>query len=225
MTNGPLLTENIACKMELIPAGLVAGLVAVTKYWSYLNTVEKKEQLQLKIPIESKKEIINKNDPIVEENVKFDPIKYNPTWRVPTNTISNPEEFRKEQKGIEFATEKQCRMIFETILNRKFPKCWNLIKNPKTNKWLELDGYNEVLNLAWEYQGEQHYKYPHRYWHSEEEFRNSVYRDRVKIITCRKLGIDIIIIPYTAKKILEKFIRSSLIKVAKHNESVKIAMR
>ena len=53
--------------------------------------------------------------------------------------------------------EQICREILESITGEKFLKQKNFIPY---NKYcgLELDGYNEKLHLAFEYNGEQHYK-------------------------------------------------------------------
>ena len=53
--------------------------------------------------------------------------------------------------------ERICRAYFETIFDEKFPKSrpqWLI--NSKNNQ-MELDGYCENLQLAFEYQGHQHY--------------------------------------------------------------------
>lgn len=47
--------------------------------------------------------------------------------------------------------EDTCRVIFKTIYSKPFPKC-----RPFKGSRLELDGYNEELKLAFEYDGAQH---------------------------------------------------------------------
>ena len=51
-------------------------------------------------------------------------------------------------------SEKMCRDIFERNLMEKFPNT-----RPKFMEGLELDGYNADLNIAFEYNGIQHYEY------------------------------------------------------------------
>ena len=55
--------------------------------------------------------------------------------------------------------EELVRKAFESKFNKPFPKIkpkWLI--NPQTNYRLELDGFNEELKIAFEYQGMQHYK-------------------------------------------------------------------
>jgi hypothetical protein len=54
--------------------------------------------------------------------------------------------------------ERICRLYFETLFKEKFPKTHpNWLRNDK-RKQLELDGYCEKLNLAFENNGKQHYQ-------------------------------------------------------------------
>jgi hypothetical protein len=62
---------------------------------------------------------------------------------------------------------------------------------------LELDGYNEEVNIAFEYQGFQH-STRIKMWHkSEEKFDNQQYRDFIKHELCRIFKIKLCIIPHT----------------------------
>lgn len=94
--------------------------------------------------------------------------------------------------------EEQCRQIFEQLFpGHVFVKArpaWLI--NPRTNHALELDGYNEELKLAFEYNGPQHYQYPNRYHRSETEWLEQKYRDLVKRQICNQRGVYLITIPY-----------------------------
>jgi hypothetical protein len=93
--------------------------------------------------------------------------------------------------------ERTCIKIFQYLFNRYFPKSKHLI-NPETGAGLELDGYDEELKLAFEYNGRQHYEKV-GYWQTDEEFESQKNRDRIKAELCQKSGINLIIIPYTVK--------------------------
>ena len=94
--------------------------------------------------------------------------------------------------------ERTCRKIFEYLFNKPFVKSRHL-KNPLTNKGIELDGYNKELKIAFEYNGQQHYKrIP--YWHKEEkDFEEQQERDNITEKLCQQEEIKLIIIPYTVK--------------------------
>ncbi len=83
----------------------------------------------------------------------------------------------------------------ERLTGRKFVKVrpdWlKYIRN------LELDGYCEVLKLAIEYQGKQHYTYMPNIHRTEETFKDAQKRDEFKREQCMKHGIKLIEVPYT----------------------------
>jgi hypothetical protein len=117
------------------------------------------------------------------------------------------------QKG--YSNEKRCRQIFESIFNEKFPKTkpfWLI--NPKTGRKLELDGYCEKLNLAFEYQGIQHYEKKNHFHKNEQDFKNQIKRDKIKKQLTENRGIVTIYIHQLGKKFLyedlEPFILSEL---------------
>lgn len=107
--------------------------------------------------------------------------------------------------------ENKCRDIFEKITNKKFPNVrpdW--LRNPITNRSLELDGFNEELKLAFEYNGVQHYKFTTFMHRSNDDFINQRMRDIFKISICRRRNIRLIVIPYDTSD-LEKFIRCKIL--------------
>ena len=89
-------------------------------------------------------------------------------------------------------SENVCREILEHKFCKKFPT-----KRPKFLKGLELDGYNEELNLAFEYNGKQHYQYNKHFHRGDPElFEKQKSRDRKKYRICAEKNINLIIIPY-----------------------------
>lgn len=68
---------------------------------------------------------------------------------------------------------------------------------------LELDGYCEALNLAFEFNGIQHYKnVPH--FHRENTIEEQQIRDQKKVKLCKDNNIKLIIIPYTKHQFNQK---------------------
>ena len=75
----------------------------------------------------------------------------------------------------------------------------------------KLDGYNEKLKLAFEYNGIQHYKYnKHFHKNNIQKFEQQKQRDIEKINYCLENHITLITIPYTVNKNLEGFITKEL---------------
>lgn len=100
--------------------------------------------------------------------------------------------------------EERCRQILEKLFNKRFIKtrpAW--LRNEKrdsktgtgTNKKLELDGYCEDLNLAFEYNGRQHRVYPNTWHETKKEFDDQQKRDRLKKVRCEEEGIILVVIP------------------------------
>jgi hypothetical protein len=97
----------------------------------------------------------------------------------------------------ESRTEKLVRAYFEKKFHKPFPNTrpsWLL--NHTGNK-LELDGYSEQLNIAFEYNGEQHYRFSQRWHITIDVFDDQLYRDFIKYTLCDIFEIKVCVIPYT----------------------------
>ena len=90
--------------------------------------------------------------------------------------------------------EQKCREVLELFLNVKFKKC-----RPKWLGGLELDGFNEELNLAFEYNGRQHYQENHFFHRKGGDYHSLKERDERKKSLCENKEIILYIIPYTVK--------------------------
>lgn len=112
----------------------------------------------------------------------------------------------RESKG-----ERECREIIENLTGKKFPtKRPKFLTNPETGYSLELDGYCKEINLAFEYDGEQHFK-PIEWMGGEEKFKQTQKLDKLKNDLCKSSKITLIRIPFTIKNI-ENYIKRKLVE-------------
>lgn len=94
--------------------------------------------------------------------------------------------------------EKLCRYYLEQIYHKPFPsKFPKMLTNPKTGHPLEFDGYNEELNIAFEYNGGQHYDRVPLWQPTDSDFMYQLEKDKYKRKVCEKQGVYLIKIPYT----------------------------
>ena len=93
--------------------------------------------------------------------------------------------------------ERTCKKIFEYLFEKPFIKSRHLI-NTETLRGIELDGYNNELKIAFEYNGYQHYKKV-SYWQTDKDLEDLKIRDKLKKELCKQTGINLIVIPYTVK--------------------------
>jgi hypothetical protein len=108
-------------------------------------------------------------------------------------------------------TEQKVREIFESILGKSFPTTRpNFLKNPKTGRNLELDGYCEELGMAFEYDGEQHFKEMDYMGSSLKDIKA---RDKLKDKLCEEANIILIRVPYWVKDGLRSFILDILFTI------------
>lgn len=91
-------------------------------------------------------------------------------------------------------SEEICRFIFENTLKAKFEKC--RLKYKDTT--LELDGYNSKLEIAFEYNGRQHYEITSM-TKNKKLLEHRQFLDNLKVEYCKLKGINLIVIPYTIK--------------------------
>ena len=108
--------------------------------------------------------------------------------------------------------ESKCRKILEEFYNVEFNKIRPpFLRNPKTNKNLELDGYNAQLKIAFEYNGSQHYFYNPHFHKNIDAFNDQVKKDKLKAELCKKNNIHLIVIPYHLRENeLSAFIHKNL---------------
>ncbi len=96
-------------------------------------------------------------------------------------------------------TEKRVRLIFEQLTQQEFPSDWHTLGNGQ-----QLDGYCKELNVAFEYQGPQHY-YIDGYWNKDKkDLDYQQVRDNRKTKLCQCLKIVKIDVPYTVVKPIKR---------------------
>ena len=94
-----------------------------------------------------------------------------------------------------FHSEELCRTTFEQIFKKKFLKIRPKWLISSSGYPMELDGYNKHYNLAFEYQGEQHFKLSR--WNRKKDYLTKrIKDDKIKIKLCRKNNVTLLIINY-----------------------------
>lgn len=124
-------------------------------------------------------------------------------WEANYNNIKNGK-WCPECSKVTFYKENKIRKIFNYLFECDFKSSylsWNI--NPKTGKKLELDGFNESLSLAFEFQGIQHYKI-NSFKQNLNTFLNLQYRDTIKKENCINNNVKLIIIDDNSESISNK---------------------
>lgn len=122
--------------------------------------------------------------------------------------------------------EELTRLTIQTLTGHTFKTCrphW--LKNPITGRNLELDGYNEYLGIAFEYNGIQHYKYTPRFHRNKDDLEYQVYKDRAKELLCLCHGVDLLVVPYSVgRHELCSYIQDKLILIRDRRRRIRASM-
>ena len=106
--------------------------------------------------------------------------------------LPTDEQLSENAKEERNKSEATLRDILETHFKEKFPNVrptW--LVNPETGSRMELDCYCASLDLAFEYQGRQHYE-PVSFFGGETSFEAQKIRDEHKRQICKKKGITLV---------------------------------
>jgi len=146
-----------------------------------------------------------------KSKLNFKCLECNHIWNVTASHVMSDTGCPKCNKSKNIR-ENECRDVFEKIYNKKFSSKYPIwLKNPKTNRNLELDGYCEELKLAFEYGGKQHYEYCEFFHRGDiKNFYKQQAIDKYKVKICIAKGIKLIVIPYWENNNLESFIKSNI---------------
>ncbi|PKM79133.1 MAG: hypothetical protein CVU88_07360, partial [Firmicutes bacterium HGW-Firmicutes-13] len=103
--------------------------------------------------------------------------------------------------------ERICRIIFEKCFGEPFPSSWPKWLINRRGNAMQLDGYNEKLAIAFEYQGIQHYEVS-RYTQTKRDLQKRLNDDAIKLKLCSDRGITLLQIPYqSAEKDIIGFLK------------------
>ncbi|PQP90949.1 hypothetical protein CPT76_03795 [Paenibacillus sp. AR247] len=116
-----------------------------------------------------------------------------------------------------FYSEDKVRFIFETLFNCPFKKNRKALSDN-----LELDGFNEELQLAFEYHGIQHYKQDSFFFKSKKEFEQRKQLDNLKEQLCLQKGIKLIIIPYDSYSSDDSLLQYIVEQLKRSNIEIKL---
>jgi hypothetical protein len=92
--------------------------------------------------------------------------------------------------------ESYIKYILEDYFDCNFPKIRPEWLIDKEGNKLELDGYNEDKKIAFEYLGIQYYEHESYFYKSEDDFKKRLEYHKIKIKSCEKQKIKLLIIPY-----------------------------
>jgi hypothetical protein len=112
-------------------------------------------------------------------------------WKATPERISLGRWCRECSAGL---GERICRAFFEQLFHSSFPKVYPPWLMGNKGRRLELDGYSEDLNLAFEHQGLQHYKRV-KYFHQTRALSEQKTIDEYKDRICSEHGVVLIPVP------------------------------
>lgn len=119
-----------------------------------------------------------------------------------TNNFNDSPADRYRSAFLAGTTREQetCRVLSD-IYQKPFVKARpSFLLNPDTGRRLELDCYNEQLEIGAEFQGIQHEQYPNPFHKSRAQFDAQIRRDKIKAELCALNGVQLIVVPSSVKK-------------------------
>lgn len=140
--------------------------------------------------------IIVDNTPIVPSQF-LEPEKPVETSICPQESVRNITTSQpRNRRRFVSRGERLCCQTMERIYGVPFVTVRPSWLKNYTGMPLELDCYNADLQLAVEYNGEQHYKWPNFTNQTYQQFLDQINRDALKMELCDRNGIYLIVVPY-----------------------------
>ncbi|MBP1167232.1 hypothetical protein JOE44_004116 [Chryseobacterium sp. PvR013] len=135
-------------------------------------------------------------------------------WKAMPSLIKRGAWCPKCSQGI---GEKICREYFEQLFETEFEKARPSWLKTENDNLMELDGFSEKLKIAFEHQGEQHYKKINFFYSAKpEKFQQTLNRDKLKLELCSKNNVILIQVPSILEKLgvenLKAFIKDECLK-------------
>ena len=162
--------------------------------------------------------LIDNNSPSITNLKWWCGIKTHDAWEAAPHNIKSGKTWCPHCAEGKF--ERRCRWYFEKIFNSKFKKTSikKIISNYSGR--MHFDGYSQLkrdgnlIKLAFEYNGPQHYEFPNRYHKTLSEFKEQQQRDADKRILCKENKIFLIEFPFSIDPIMSNpnTIQSFIIK-------------
>ncbi len=118
---------------------------------------------------------------------------YHKSWFANYDSVVRAKSWCPEC-SLYYYKEHKIRGLLEYLLDTKFKKVrpkWNI--NPVTKRTLELDGYCEKLKIAFEFQGEHHYK-ENVFGNTEEDLKYIKIKDEAKKQNCINNNVKLVVI-------------------------------
>mmetsp|Transcript_39868 Transcript_39868/g.106954 ORF Transcript_39868/g.106954 Transcript_39868/m.106954 type:complete len:117 (+) Transcript_39868:254-604(+) len=86
--------------------------------------------------------------------------------------------------------------MFETMfIGLRFATARPRVFRVSQLSYLQLDGFNEDLNIAFEFHGLQHYRFVYFFHRTPEGYSALLQRDQKKLALCSAAGIRLIVVP------------------------------
>lgn len=123
--------------------------------------------------------------------------KYGHTWEMTFTDVLSKQWCPYCSRNI---SEVFCRICFEKLFDAPFNKKRPLCLVNKDGNRMELDGFNDKLKLAFEYQGEQHFTADHLFHNNADDFNKRLRDDKHKLKLCEDNSVILIIVPFSVSQ-------------------------